>query len=237
MKTSKLLLIPAMAVLLRAAELRPVRVVVMIDQTGSTLATRVPQLEIADFGDLLDLLLQNGGEIAVGTVRDRSNRPLIRCRVDEKPIRHAKPPAEKMNVFVRQRLMRAYLAEKSKEDQLEAAWQDQSQQKVEQFREQLQDVLDAPLAGRTDIYGAVLRADLFLAEPEDGWRQPTRRFAVFHSDGIDNVRGPNTAMRSGAAVLVVNGSASLGALGALNPTRLESFSAAVRYVRSHSKED
>jgi len=236
MKTSRLLLLAATAVVLRAAELRPVRVVVMIDQTGSTLATRVPTLEVADFADLLDLLLQNGGEIAVGTIRDRSNRPLLRCRVDQKPIRYAKPPIEK-NVFIRQKLMRAYLAEKGKEDQLEAAWQDQAQQKLEPFRQQLHDLLNAPLAGRTDIYGALLRADLFLAEPEDGWRQPTRRFAIFHSDGIDNVRGPSTAMRSGAAFLVVNGSASLGALSALNPTRLESFNAAVRYVISHAKEE
>lgn len=236
MKPSRLLVLAATVVALSAAELRPVRVVVMVDQTGSTLATRVPALEVADFSGLFDLLVQNSGEIAVGAIRDRSNRPLLRCRVDQKPIRHAKEPSEK-NVFIRQKLMRAYLSEKAKEDQQEAVWQDEAQKKLERFRQQLQDLLAAPLAGRTDIYGALLRADLFLAEPEDGWRQPTRRFAVFHSDGIDNVRAPSTTMRSGAAFLVVNGSASLGALNSLNPTRFESFNAAVRYVISHAKEE
>jgi hypothetical protein len=222
---------------LPAAELRPLRVAVLLDQTGSTTSTRVPRLEPADFSDLLDRVLMSGGEIAVGAIRDRSNRPLLRCRVEQKPERRAQAPAEKMNPFLKQKLMRTYVLDKSKEDQIEAAWKEQAQTQVEIFREKLREVLDAPLAGRTDVNGAVLRADLFLAEPDDGWRQPTFRFALFHSDGMDNVREPVASMRSGATVLVVNGSASLGALSALKPVAFESFGAAIRYIRSHSKEE
>jgi len=233
---SHFFLIPALAAHLSAAP-RPLRVVVMVDQTGSTLTTRVPRLTVDDFADLLALLLQNGGEVAVGVIRDRSNRPLLRCRVEQKPLRHAQPPGEKLNPFIRQRLIRAFTADKEKEDRVENAWLREAEQQVYRFRERLRGLLDARLAGRTDIQGAVLRSDLFLAEPEDGWRQPTRRVVLFHSDGIDTVHGPTAAMKSGATVLVVNGSANLGALAAFNPVRLESFAAALRYIRSRSEEE
>ena len=235
--TSRFLFVLALAPALLAAQPRPLRVVVMVDQTGSTTSTRVPQLQPSDFSGLLDQILQSGGEIGVAAIRDRSNRPLLRCRVEQKPERRAQPPAEKMNPFLRQRLTRAYLLEKSEEDQSEAAWLEQARKQIEVFREELRGLLDAPLAGRTDIHGAVLRADLFLAEPDAGWRQPTRRYAIFHSDGIDNVRAPRPAMKSGATVLVVNGSASLGSFAALKPVPLESFGAAVRYVHSRSQEE
>ena len=225
------------AAALFAAEPRPLRIVVQVDRTGSTVVNRVPPLAVADFAEIFDLILQNGGEIAVGVIRDRSNRPLLRCRVEQKPVRHAQAPPDKMNPFLRQRLMREYLAQKNEEDQAESAWKDQSQRRIDLFRAELQGLLETPLAGHTDIHGAVLRSDLFLAEPDDGWRAATRRFAVIHSDGIDNVREPAVAMRSGAAVLVVNGSASVGALAPLNPTRVESFAAAIRYIRSHSQEE
>ena len=221
---------------LAAAEPGPLRVVCMIDQTASTLSTRVPRLQVSDFADLIASLSEVGGELAIGTIRDRSNRPLLRCRLEQRPLSSLHAPPSNINPFLRQKLTRAYLAEKEKQDRADEIWREQCRQRISGFRLQLKQLLEAPLAGRTDIYGAILRADLFLNEPDDGWRRPTRRFAVFHSDGIDNVHAPAIGMASGAAVLLINGSALVGALDVLKPVRLESFSAADRYIRSHSRE-
>jgi hypothetical protein len=222
---------------LHAAEMHPLRVACMLDQTGSSATNRISQLHVANFDELIALIGETGGEIAVGAIRDRSNLPLLRCRLEEKPVRHAQEPGRNVNVFIRQRLMRMYLSDKAAEDRDELSWSQESERRISEFRNQLKGLLEHPLAGRTDIFGAVTRADLFLSEPDDGWKQPARRIAVFYTDGIDNVRAPVTTMTSGAAVLMVNGAALLGSLAPLKPVRLESFPAAVRYIRSEAQKE
>jgi hypothetical protein len=232
-----LIMFLATAVLFAAS---PVRVACMLDQTESTHETRVPQLKVGDFEDLLSLISEVGGELAVGAIRDQSDRPLLRCRMEPRPAQELiQPPDPNMNVFQRQKLIRKYLADKQEADRQDAAWRDRNRMRADSFRRKLQELLGLPLADRTDIRSALARARLFLDEPDGDETQPPFRFCLLHTDGLETLRarGPLASMGSGTTVLVVNGSASLGLLAPLHPVQMEGFAAAVRYLRNRLKEN
>ena len=62
-----LVLLAAMAAFLVAGSV--VRIAVMVDQTGSTLQTGVPQLTLDDFEPLIALVKEGGGELACSARR------------------------------------------------------------------------------------------------------------------------------------------------------------------------
>ena len=51
----------------------------MLDQTGSAIQNRIPQLTIRDLQPFIELAGETGGEVAFGAIRDRSDHPLVRC--------------------------------------------------------------------------------------------------------------------------------------------------------------
>lgn len=209
----------------------PIRVVCFIDFSLSTLQTRVSQPHYAEFDELLALLQETGGELAIGAIDGRSNRSLLRCRLDQRPLPAAGQPPRGGNAFVGERQRREYRLRKGRDIERLQAWRRDNQQRAEQFRGPLKGLLDRPVSARvTDIFGAIQRASLFLGEPETGWRKPPLRFALFVSDGIDDVRSSYAPLPSGSRLILVNGSASLGSLAALEPVRMENFGAAVRYL-------
>jgi hypothetical protein len=208
----------------------PVRIVVMQDQTGSTSWTRTPALTYNDFGPLIEVCGQCGGELAVGLIRDQSNRSLVRVRLEAQPV---EPPLVKLphNRF------RAALAKAEQENdhsKFEAKydeWLAEMQSRLAEFRTAVEPLLSPDkCADRTDIWGAVTRADAFLAEDDASWGQKTHGWAVFLSDGEANVKAPFEKMRSHTKVLVVNGSASLGVFEKLGAIRFESTKAAFDFI-------
>ena len=113
-----------------------------------------------------------------------------------------------------------------------AAWQAETDERIARFKKDVQPLLDQRAdAKSTDIWGAVSRADLFLAEDEAAWRRATHRWAVFASDGLHN-RGmvKPAPFRSGARILVINSAAQFGSLTALHPEAFESVEAAFRHI-------
>ena len=209
----------------------PAKVAIMLDQTTSTLSNRVQMPSMAEFEPLLHFLADSGGELGVGVIRERSNTSLIRCRLEERPVTHTVPPHLSGNVFLRQKMEKAYKDAQAIFDASVVDWSNENKRRLELFRRELMTIIARPInATATDINGAIRRADLFLAEPDEAWSQPARRFAVFVTDGLDNVRAPAAAVHSNTKIVMVNGSANLGTLAALHPIRIESFSAAVQYI-------
>ncbi len=202
----------------------PVKIAVLADQTGSIRWTRTPALQLPDLEPLIELLPERGGELALGLIRDRSNRGLLRLRLDRKP-----PPPDSAN---RLRVM----AQKPAYERVLSEWQSRSARELEQFRTAAAELLQpSGLASCTDIWGALTRADLFLAEQEPQW-VAVERYLVLISDGEHNCGGRPAPFRSDAKLLLVNGSASVGALAKLRPLCFESPSAAFRLIITSRRE-
>jgi hypothetical protein len=128
------------------------------------------------------------------------------------------------------------MLQKQYDNVLYEGWARDNQFRLGQFREPLRDLLDHPVSAKvTDILGAVQRASLFLVEPITEWRKPPLQFALFVTDGLDDVHAPYMPLPVGTRLILVNGSASLGALASLRPVRVESFEAAVRYIAMVAK--
>jgi len=203
----------------------PVKIALLLDQTRSTNWTRTPQLRPEDLELLIELIKRCGGELALGLIRDESNRSLVRLRVERPPETPEAPNP------LRALKARPLYERRRKE------WETETAEGIRRFREAAAMLLERPAdAGCTDLWGAVLRADLFLAEEDATWGAEISRWAVLVTDGHHNCGHGPVAMHSGARLLVVNGSASLGSLAALKPARFESPQAAFRYVVQAQEE-
>lgn len=210
--------------------LNPVKIAVMLDKTGSMDEARTPQTESKDFDPLMDLLLKGGGEFALGVIRDTTDIPLARLYIEAPPIPPT-APSEEGNRFVVADRMDIYQKELASYKKQIAKWENEAKEKISTFRNKLRMLAIMPInAPNTDLYGAVERAELFLSEPDMSWPRPPRRYLVLETDGLDNVQKKPIVVRSGAKIIVVNGTGSLGALAPLNPTRFESLEAALRFV-------
>ncbi|MCL2934838.1 MAG: hypothetical protein MGG11_22090 [Trichodesmium sp. MAG_R03] len=233
----------------------PVRLVIITDKTGSADWSRIQQPQRQDFQSLLPLLKINGGELAVGNFCDDSNRPLERVRLEQQPLlekavfNHPVPPVEPKNqgnAFTYRKEKDRYKQElveyetrRQNDLQILAAhnnsvqeWQSQSEGKIKEFlTTQLQPILAHPVnCGSSDIQGGINRAKLFLGESELTWRQTPREFAVFITDGLDNVGVQPAEFKSNAEVLLVNGAGSKGIFENIEHKAFESVPAAFQYL-------
>jgi hypothetical protein len=208
----------------------PIKVVLMQDQTISTTWTRTPQLAPGDLEPFRELFHRSGGEIAVGLVRERSNRSLVR-KLFPPPVTRPQSPTEKGDIFEDAQSAEDY------QNRLKL-WREECRRRHEridqmfdEFLEEIKPLLERKAdAGRTDIWGAVIRGDLFLNESDAIWPLPTHRYFILASDGQDNLSKKPVVLKSGAQVLLANGSASVGPLGTLNPNPFESVQAAIQHV-------
>jgi hypothetical protein len=212
--------------------LSPVKIAVFLDKTKSIDVNRVQPVSMADLVPIMDCVRHRGGELAVGLIRDDSNRSLERLLVPEPP-ESPTSPDEMQNPFL--------LAERRSEYEKESRayklkmerWQVTVDQNMAAFQDRLALLLKSPAdAGRTDVWSAVRRAELFLSEPEDCWGSTPIKYTILVTDGEDNVRRKNVEIRSGSKILVVNGAAALGCLENLQPVRFESVPSAVQYIVS-----
>ncbi len=210
--------------------IHPVKICLVQDKTGSANSTRTPQIQFNELGPIIEILKQKGGEISFGLIRDQSNRSLLRLRIDAPPSEPVKP-SEKGNAFVVAKEKGKYAKEFARYQNKLEQWQAESEKQVTIFGKAVNFLAEQkPNAPLSDIWGAVLRCDLFLSESDASWRQSSRRTAVFITDGLHNTNSRFIPMKSGAKVIMVNGSASLGSLEKLKPVRFESPEAAFRFI-------
>ncbi len=236
-------------------QLPPIKMVIITDKTGSADWSRILQPQPQDFQSLLPLLRINGGELAIGNFCDDSNRPLERVRVEQQPLlekavfNHPVLPVEPKNqgnAFTyrkekdryKQELVE-YESRRQNDLQILAAhnnsvqeWQSQSEEKIKEFmKTQLQPILAHPVnCGSSDIQGGINRAKLFLGESDLTWRQTPREFAVFITDGLDNVGIQPAEFKNNAEVLLVNGAGSKGIFENIEHKAFESVPAAFQYL-------
>lgn len=209
-----------------------VRVVVLQDQTGSVNWTRTPTVRYEDLVPLVDLVKQCSGEVAFGLIRDSSNRGLIRLVIESPVPPELQPPASwSLNPFIANRERAAFEQKKQLRDRERQAWAATHNPLVEAFRGGVVSLLKTSAdARRTDLYGALRRADSFLAEDPRAWHREVYMAAIVISDGLDNKHNAVPEWRSKAQILAVNSEDSIGDLGRLYPParRFESIQAAVR---------
>jgi hypothetical protein len=191
----------------------PLRIAVMLDKTRSAPASVVVQPAVGDFMPLIDRLRECGGELAVGTIRDRTTAPMIRLRL---AARELAPPCQQndrsgLNPMVRvmrdedcDREVRAYRVRVTSDDAAAAG-------RIDVFLRQVRHVLDEPpRAARTDLWTAIAQANTFLADPA----QPTpMTLLVLVSDGVHTVNTPAVAPTANA-IYIVNELGRTGHLGA-----------------------
>lgn len=206
-----------------------VRIALIQDKSLSTGETRTPQLTLDDMEPLVELLGQTGGELTVGTIDNRSNRSLVRLRIDagpEEPV----APAVADNSLERWQQQNALRKQKAEFEQQQQAWQDAMQERIAAFQTAVEPILSAPAnAQHSPVWDAVRRADLFLSEPQVGGTEP-HRYVVLITDGMDDVGAEPVPVHNGTRILMVNGAGQLGSLAMLRPQRYESIGSAVAQI-------
>jgi hypothetical protein len=208
----------------------PVRIVVVQDKTGSANWTRTPQLSVADLDLLIELLRNASGELALGLIRDSSNRGLVRLRIDLPPAQPAKP-VPSGRPFNDMRAAKAYRTVFAVyQDDLEK-WRTKTEANIAAFKSAAQILLDQKAnASATDVWGAVVRADRLLCEPPSPGTPVPDLWLLVASDLYYNTGSARPQeLRSGARLIVVN-AGQTASLAPLKPTRFEAIAPAFRYL-------
>lgn len=234
----------------------PIKVAIAIDLSGSIHSHRIALPQVEHLQPIFELLGEAGGELAIGLICDDSNQPLVRVRIDEPPrialdaIAISSPPEApdpNTNPFDFVELHKAYLEELAKyqEETAEIGRHlDEQKKVVRQHQEHVENVLSIaqkkiePLLAQearcqeTDLWGAVQRINIFLAEDDSDWSQPPKSYAIFVTDGLDTQQNTTTNIAPQTEILVVNGSGSVGIFAAIPHKSFEAFSSALNYVRA-----
>lgn len=211
----------------------PVKVALIIDKSKSAPGTRTPTVSLDNVESIINIVATCGGELAVGVIHDRITDPFVRLRLDARP---QKPADSQARNVLRQRRQQATI-ERAHSAEVQT-WEDDAQSRIETFGERVTQLIEHPVdANWSPVWDSVARGDLFLSERDREPFSDAQRVLILVSDAVDDVRGasaqrraPLQALKSGAAVLIVNGAGSAGSLAALRPESFESFDAAVRYV-------
>jgi hypothetical protein len=207
------------------------RVAVFLDQSESMTQARVPQVSTESLIPLLDRLKVDGGEVAVGLIRDRSDAPLTRVFVPAPPSAPVFPARASTNIFEKAQERKREEAERVRYEARLGEWQADVAARINAFAGSVAPVFSAAAdAPATDIHAALLRADVFVSEP-NVFGRPARNVVILHTDGVETVDPKVPAQFSSSAeLLVVNGTGTVGHLEALQPLRFEALDAAIRYV-------
>lgn len=208
---------------------RPVRIAVFQDKSYSANQTRTAQITETDFDVPIKLLRCTGGELSAGIVDDVSNSSLLRLRVDVPP---APPsPPEASNVFERAEQDGDYQKRLNQYNDHVRKWTAETDKQVQTFLSGVRELLtQKPTAKRTDVWSAVARGDLFLAESDATWPLPTSRWLILNSDAVHTARSKPVKMKSSARLIVVNGVGSAGVAGSLNPELFEAIGPAFQFI-------
>lgn len=212
--------------------LTPLKIVVMQDRSGSIDSTRTPRISMAELDMLVGLLIQRSGEIAFGFIDEESNESFVRLRVTRAPVPPSEP-SKQGNPFKVAEDLAVYRKEKAAFDTRDSDWQSETSRRVEVFKSAVQPLIEGMDRSRsTDVYGGINRADLFLSETELGTAAANgqTRVMVLITDGLDNARRAPEQLKSGATILIVNGSRSKGVLAEYSTEVFESVESAIRFV-------
>lgn len=209
---------------------RVLRVALFIDQTGSMEQARVQRVSAEAIAPLLDRLQTSGGELGVGLIRERSDAPLARVFVPPPPAAPILRPRHASNIFEKAKEQRRQDEERARYTTRQKAWSADATARINAFQESIAPLFENTDAPATDIHAALLRADIFVSEP-NAFAQSAENVVILVTDGVETVDPQTPAHFSAPAeLLLVNGTGSEGQLEALHPIRFEALDAAIRYV-------
>ncbi len=205
----------------RLKERARVKIAVFQDQTESVDQNRVPVLTEAHLRRIEQLVIARGGEVALGAIRDESNRSLIRFFVPATP---ETPSAQRTNIFIASAKTKALTRAKEQ-------WQAEVESERARFHAQAIQLLRNVMKARsTDVVAAVNRGRLFLEEPD----VPHHPIVVFITDGLDGHRTPVRLdpFPPGTSVIAVSGTRTIGILSVFKPIRFENIDGAIRFLEA-----
>jgi len=214
----------------------PIRVVAIFDKTGSAAEHGVPIVDSISLAPIVEYVLKNGGEVAIGTIESVSERPLLRLRVDVPPYPPADGSQSSQNVFLAAKEKKAYEKRFTSYQSLLKRWKDKNQLAMRGFWQSVRELLAMPAKeSSTDVRNAVLRGNAFLSESDASWNGPTRKFAILCTDGEHNVKSQPTIVPVASTVYILVPGIRVGCLTSLNPIKFESLPSAIRYVITGKK--
>lgn len=207
----------------------PALYAVFDDKTGSTASARITPIQEHDLLVLVDNLRLTGGELAYGLIGESTDRPLLRLRVGVPPARPIMQ--EVQNAFERAEQEARFQEELEKYESDLKQWKKDVDRSVSSFLEAVRPrLLEKATAKRSPINSALTRSELFLNEPTDSWPVTPHRYIILNSDAIDTTKSARVTIKSGATLILINGSGSLGVIESLNPLRFESVQAALDHI-------
>lgn len=207
----------------------PLKVAIFSDQSASANWTKTPPLTADHFQPIIAALAERAGELTFGLIRDDSNKGLVRLRIELPPVPPVKPE-RKGNPFQNAKEMQNYEAVRSQYAETRARWEQEKDDRIAIFLAAGGLLLKQPAnAPRSDVWNALARANLFLSEPDAAF-SAARRVVVLVSDGADTAKARRVNLKEDITLILVNGSASVGSLGALKPQLFESVEPALRFA-------
>jgi hypothetical protein len=208
------------------------------DQTGSSSIVLIDPMRAASFDRIIAYGRMNGCDIALGAIRSKSNRPLVRLFIDT-PEAKPLPPADD-NLYAAIEEDVAYKAAVATWQRGESERLRKADVAIATFRSDAEKLLAHPAnAHSTDLNGAIERARLFLNERRAFSNAATvtpMRAAIFMTDGIETASKAITAkpLDNDVIVIVVNDTSDV--LPTLHPIAFEAFSAATNWLCHHAEE-
>jgi len=210
----------------------PLLICVVDDKTMSMGKARSTPVQEKDLLELVALLRESGGELGFSLIGEATNLPLLRVRIPTPPSPPIKPTDD--NPFIRAEKTSQFSEATRRYESDYQRWEAEVNQRVNNFLDVSRRRLALPVKDRTSpVYEAIARAQLFLGE-QSGWPENSRRMIVLQSDCQDTTPHKPVEMRSDTAVLVVNGSGSLGVLADVQPKpkQFESLSTALESIKT-----
>lgn len=208
-----------------------VKIAILQDQTESRNGTRTELVTPAVLEIAIGLLRETCGELLVGAIRDKSNRPLERLVMPMAPEEPIRPRADG-NAFDVRDAMAIYDQKVAAYDRELRQWRDAVDVRVAAFVERVDTlVAETRLANSSAVLDAIFRADVALAEPEINTSSEGSRYIVLASDAQDTTRTRMRPFRSGALLVVANGAGTLGSLASIPGVRgFEGLPAAISWI-------
>ncbi|MFM7577154.1 MAG: hypothetical protein ACKO5Q_09500, partial [Microcystaceae cyanobacterium] len=178
----------------------PALVFLAIDQSSSMGAARVASTKLENLQPVYQALIKTGGTLAISSICQNSNRPLVRATLDLPPtlpsITLETPPqvpnTTAGNPFAARKKSDAYQKEAKEYDKKLAtinkaltdfqgklgAQQTHNRQELDAIKAQVKEIIEHPRnCQATDIQNSIGRANLFFKE-QTSWPK-TRKFALF----------------------------------------------------------
>lgn len=208
-----------------------------IDRSGSMKDVGITPTSMSDIEPVLNSLSRTGGTIALGTICDRSNQPLVRQTFPQPPHVNINTvpemPNEDTNALEYDKELTEYdkkiipiESQVKKYNENIGKLDRENQERIDALKPQIQKLLEQPqTCQQTDIQGAIRRANVLFAEPQN-WSVNPRKFAVFITDGVETLNKKQPVKLNVNKIFLVNGSTESGIFQPLAHERFESPNAA-----------